>query len=316
MPIKIPRHLPAFAVLQQEEVFVMDVERALHQDIRPLKIVILNLMPNKSATETQLLRLLANTPLQVEITLLHPITHRSKNTSEEHLKKFYISFAEIRDEKFDGMIITGAPVERLAFEEVDYWPELTAIMDWTTHHVFSTMYICWASQAALYYHYGVPKHARKKKLSGVFSHRVVESASGNYLKLLRGFDDRFYAPHSRYTEISKEDILKIPDLQILAESEEAGIYIVTSADGRRIFISGHPEYDLFTLKAEYERDLAKGLDIDLPANYFPGNDPTKKPGMNWRCHANLLFANWLNYYVYQETPLQSGRPAIADQARA
>ncbi len=302
MPIKIPRHLPAFAVLQQEEVFVMDVERALHQDIRPLKIVILNLMPNKSATETQLLRLLANTPLQVEITLLHPITHRSKNTSEEHLKKFYISFAEIRDEKFDGMIITGAPVERLAFEEVDYWPELTAIMDWTTHHVFSTMYICWASQAALYYHYGVPKHARKKKLSGVFSHRVVESASGNYLKLLRGFDDRFYAPHSRYTEISKEDILKIPDLQILAESEEAGIYIVTSADGRRIFISGHPEYDLFTLKAEYERDLAKGLDIDLPANYFPGNDPTKKPGMNWRCHANLLFANWLNYYVYQETP--------------
>ena len=282
MPIKIPRHLPAFAVLQQEEVFVMDVERALHQDIRPLKIVILNLMPNKSATETQLLRLLANTPLQVEITLLHPITHRSKNTSEEHLKKFYISFAEIRDEKFDGMIITGAPVERLAFEEVDYWPELTAIMDWTTHHVFSTMYICWASQAALYYHYGVPKHARKKKLSGVFSHRVVESASGNYLKLLRGFDDRFYAPHSRYTEISKEDILKIPDLQILAESEEAGIYIVTSADGRRIFISGHPEYDLFTLKAEYERDLAKGLDIDLPANYFPGNDPTKKPGMNWR----------------------------------
>src|SRR5690554_2596551 len=212
MPVKIPRHLPAFAVLQQEEVFVMDVERALHQDIRPLRIVIMNLMPNKSVTETQLLRLLANTPLQVEITLLHPITHRSKNTSDEYLKRFYTSFTEIKEEKFDGMIITGAPVERIAFEEVDYWPELTAILDWTVHHVFSTMYICWASQAALYHHYGVPKYAREKKLFGIFPHRVVESASGNnHLKLLRGFDDRFFAPHSRYTENRKEDILKSPD---------------------------------------------------------------------------------------------------------
>ena len=302
MPVKIPRHLPAFAVLQQEEVFVMDEERALHQDIRPLKIVIMNLMPNKSVTETQLLRLLANTPLQVEITLLHPVTHRSKNTSEEYLKRFYTSFAESKEEKFDGMIITGAPVERIAFAEVDYWPELTAIMDWTAHHVFSTMYICWASQAALYYHYGVPKYTRERKLFGIFPHRVVESASGNHLKLLRGFDDRFYAPHSRYTEVRRRDILEIPDLQILAESDEAGVYIVASADGRRIFISGHPEYDPLTLKAEYERDLAKGLDIHLPVNYFPNEDPARTPETNWRGHANLLFANWLNYYVYQETP--------------
>ncbi|HHU50233.1 MAG TPA: homoserine O-succinyltransferase [Firmicutes bacterium] len=302
MPVKIPRHLPAFEVLQREEIFVMDEERAVHQDIRPLKIVILNLMPNKSVTETQLLRLLANTPLQVEITLLHPITHRSKNTSEEYLKKFYTSFAEIRKEKFDGMIITGAPVERIDFEEVDYWPELTAILDWTAHHVFSTLYICWASQAGLYHHYGVPKYAREKKLFGVFSHRIVESGSGNHLKLLRGFDDEFFVPHSRYTEIRREDIQRLPELQILAESEQAGVYIVASADGRRIFISGHPEYDPLTLKAEYERDVAKGLEIQIPVNYFPGDDPARTPRANWRGHANLLFANWLNYYVYQETP--------------
>ena len=302
MPVKIPRHLPAFEVLQREEIFVMDEERAVHQDIRPLKIVILNLMPNKSVTETQLLRLLANTPLQVEITLLHPITHRSKNTSEEYLKKFYTSFAEIRKEKFDGMIITGAPVERIDFEEVDYWPELTAILDWTAHHVFSTLYICWASQAGLYHHYGVPKYAREKKLFGVYSHRIVESGSGNHLKLLRGFDDEFFVPHSRYTEIRREDIQRLPELQILAESEQAGVYIVASADGRRIFISGHPEYDPLTLKAEYERDVAKGLEIQIPVNYFPGDDPARTPRANWRGHANLLFANWLNYYVYQETP--------------
>ena len=302
MPVKIPRHLPAFEVLQREEIFVMDEERAVHQGIRPLKIVILNLMPNKSVTETQLLRLLANTPLQVEITLLHPITHRSKNTSEEYLKKFYTSFAEIRKEKFDGMIITGAPVERIDFEEVDYWPELTAILDWTAHHVFSTLYICWASQAGLYHHYGVPKYAREKKLFGVYSHRIVESGSGNHLKLLRGFDDEFFVPHSRYTEIRREDIQRLPELQILAESEQAGVYIVASADGRRIFISGHPEYDPLTLKAEYERDVAKGLEIQIPVNYFPGDDPARTPRANWRGHANLLFANWLNYYVYQETP--------------
>lgn len=302
MPVKIPRHLPAFEVLQKEEIFVMDEDRATHQDIRPLKIAILNLMPNKSVTETQLLRLLANTPLQVEITLLHPTTHRSKNTSEEYLKRFYTSFAEIRKEKFDGMIITGAPVEQIAFEQVDYWPELTSIMDWTAHHVFSTLYICWASQAGLYHHYGVPKYAREKKLFGVFTHRIVESGSGNHLKLLRGFDDEFFAPHSRYTEIRREDIQRLPELQILAESEKAGVYIVASADGRRIFISGHPEYDPLTLKAEYERDMAKGLEIQIPENYFPGDDPARNPRANWRGHANLLFANWLNYYVYQETP--------------
>lgn len=302
MPVKIPRHLPAFEVLQREEIFVMDEDRAIHQDIRPLKIVILNLMPNKSVTETQLLRLLANTPLQVEITLLHPITHRSKNTSEEYLKRFYTSFAEIRKEKFDGMIITGAPVEQIDFEQVDYWPELTAIMDWTAHHVFSTLYICWASQAGLYHHYGVPKYPRGKKLFGVFTHRIVESESGNHLKLLRGFDDEFFAPHSRYTEIRREDIQRVPELQILAESEQAGVYIVASTDGRRIFISGHPEYDPLTLKMEYERDVAKGLEIQIPENYFPGDDPARAPRTNWRGHANLLFANWLNYYVYQETP--------------
>lgn len=302
MPVKIPRHLPAFAVLQQEEVFVMDVERALHQDIRPLRIVIMNLMPNKSVTETQLLRLLANTPLQVEITLLHPITHRSKNTSEEYLKKFYTTFAEIREEKFDGMIITGAPVERIAFEEVDYWPELTAILDWTTHHVFSTMYICWAAQAGLYHFYNIPKHPLKEKMFGVFEHRVCVKN----VKLLRGFDDVFYAPHSRHSEIRREDVDKVPDLEILSESDEAGIYIIRSRDDRQVFVTGHSEYDPFTLKAEYERDIAKGMKIHPPRNYFPGDDPSRQPIVRWRAHANLLFCNWLNYYVYQETPYDLG----------
>jgi homoserine O-succinyltransferase len=302
MPVKISRHLPAFGVLQKEEIFVIDENRAIHQDIRPLRIAILNLMPNKSVTETQLLRLLANTPLQVEITLLHPETHRSKNTSEEYLKRFYKTFTEIREEKFDGLIITGAPVEQVDFEQVDYWPELTSIMDWTRRHVFSTMYICWASQAGLYYHYGVPKYTRAKKLFGVFAHEMVKSKSHTHLKLLRGFDDEFYAPHSRHTEIRREDIQGVTGLQILVESENAGVYIVASADGRQIFISGHPEYDALTLKAEYERDVAKGLEVQIPENYFPGDDPSKNPRSKWRGHANLLFANWLNYYVYQETP--------------
>jgi len=300
MPIKVPNNLPAVEILQSENVFIMDEERAIHQDIRPLKIVILNLMPNKCVTETQLLRLLANTPLQVEVTLLHPKTHQSKNTPEEYLRRFYTTFEQIKQDKFDGMIITGAPVEQIDYEDVDYWDELTEIMAWSVTNVFSTFHICWASQAALYYHYGIPKYPLEKKLFGVFKH--VIDPRHFHVKLLRGFDDEFYVPHSRYTEVRKEDILKHPDLQILAESKEAGVYIVLARNGRQVFVSGHSEYDPLTLKAEYERDLKKGLPIDLPKNYFPDNDPAKAPVVNWRGHANLLFSNWLNYYVYQETP--------------
>ncbi|HEY8391357.1 MAG TPA: homoserine O-succinyltransferase [Capillibacterium sp.] len=300
MPIKVPANLPALEILQNENVFIMDEERALHQDIRPLKIVILNLMPNKSVTETQLLRLLANTPLQVEVTLLHPQTHQSKNTPAEYLKRFYTTFDQIKHDKFDGMIITGAPVEQIEYEEVDYWDELTAIMAWTVTNVFSTFHICWASQAALYYHYGIPKYPLEKKLFGIFKH--VIDPQHFHVKLLRGFDDEFYVPHSRYTEVRKEDILKVPELQILAESAEAGIYIILARNGRQVFVSGHSEYDPLTLKAEYERDIKKGLAIELPKNYFPGDDPSKNPVVKWRGHANLLFSNWLNYYVYQETP--------------
>jgi len=298
MPIKIPNDLPAVEILNKENIFVMHEDRALHQDIRPLNIVILNLMPTKIVTETQILRLLRNSPLQVDIVLLHPKTHISKNTSREHLIKFYNTFDEICDRKFDGMIITGAPVEQLPFEEVDYWDELVQIMDWSVTNVFSTFHICWGAQAALYHHYGIPKYQLPEKMFGIFPHRVTKKNQ----KLLRGFDDIFYAPHSRHTEVRREDIQKVPELEILAESDEAGIYIVASKNGRQVFVTGHSEYDPLTLKAEYERDIAKGLKINLPKNYFPNDDPNFDPIVTWRGHANLLFNNWLNYYVYQETP--------------
>jgi homoserine O-succinyltransferase len=298
MPIKIPDKLPAFEVLKNENVFVMDENRAIHQDIRPLKIVILNLMPLKITTEIHLIRLLANTPLQVEVDLIHTMTHSSKNTPREHLENFYKSFTEIRDQKYDGMIITGAPVEQLEFEEVTYWSELQEIMDWTTTNVTSTLYICWAVQAGLYHHYGIRKYPLERKKFGVYFHQVNNKTA----PIVQGFDDVFLAPHSRHTEIRKEDLLKVNDLEIISESNDAGIYIVGSKDGKRVFVTGHSEYDPLTLKEEYERDLAKGLVIDLPENYFPSNDARNFPIVKWRSHANLLFSNWLNYYVYQITP--------------
>lgn len=298
MPIKIPNDLPAAEILSSENIFVMHEERAVHQDIRPLNIVILNLMPTKIVTETQILRLLGNSPLQVDITLLHPKTHVSKNTSQEHLIKFYNTFDEIKTRKFDGMIITGAPVELLDFDKVDYWDELKEIMEWTRSHVFSTFYICWGAQAGLHYHYGIPKYALNSKMFGIFPHRVCVR---NH-KLMRGFDDEFFAPHSRYTEVKKEDIEKVEQLEILAESDKAGVYIVASKDGRQIFVTGHSEYDPLTLKYEYDRDVSRGLQIAIPENYYPNNDTSKMPLTKWRGHANLLFSNWLNYHVYQETP--------------
>ncbi len=298
MPIIIPRKLPAFETLTGENIFVMDEGRALHQDIRPLKIAILNLMPTKIETETQILRLIGNIPIQVEITLLSTETYQSKNISQKHLESFYKSFNDIKNESFDGMIITGAPVELLDFEEVDYWDELKDIMNYTKEHVTSTLHICWGAQAGLYHHYGISKYELDKKVFGVFSHRINNRKN----KLLRGFDDRFFAPHSRYTEVRKEDIEKIPELEILSESDEAGIYIVASKDERQIFISGHSEYDRDTLNKEYIRDINCGKDIDIPKNYFLDNDPKKEPVVNWRSHANILFSNWLNYCVYQETP--------------
>lgn len=298
MPIKIPDNLPTMEVLTGENIFVMGEGRALSQDIRPLEIAILNLMPTKIVTETQLLRLLGNTPLQVNITLLHPKTHVSKNTPQEHLFKFYKTFDCIKDQKFDGLVITGAPVEHLQFEEVDFWDELTMIMDWAQKHVFSTLFICWGAQAGLYHHYGIPKYPLDAKLFGVFPHTVKKK----YVKLLRGFDDMFYVPHSRYTEVRKADVEAVDGLDIVAESPDAGVYIIISRDNKKVFVMGHSEYDPLTLKEEYERDMAKGLDIAVPVNYFPGDDPGREPVVNWRSHANLLFANWLNYYVYQETP--------------
>ncbi len=298
MPIKIPNNLPATEILTRENIFVMTEERAIHQDIRPLRIAILNLMPTKIVTETQLLRLIGNTPIQVDVVLLHPKTHTSKNTSAEHLETFYKTFDEVQHEKFDGLIITGAPVEQLDFQEVNYWNELTEIMDWSVHNVFSTFHICWAAQAGLYHHYGVPKYPLPEKVFGVFKHRVVKQN----VKLLRGFDDFFYAPHSRHTEVRAEDIEKVKELEILSVSDEAGIYIVEGLGGRQVFVTGHSEYDADTLKYEYDRDIAKGMKMQLPKNYFPNDDPTQRPLVRWRSHANLLFANWLNYYVYQETP--------------
>jgi len=304
MPIKISDQLPAFKTLTNENIFVMGEGRAVHQDIRPLKIVLLNLMPTKITTETQLLRLLGNTPLQVEVTLLRTGTHQSKNTPEDHLLNFYQTFDTISDEMFDGMIITGAPVEQMDFEEVDYWPELTSIMDWSDQHVFARLYICWGAQAALYHHYGIPKYPLPAKQFGIFKHHITEKN----VKLLRGFDDVFYAPHSRHTEIRRADIEKVSGLKILAESNEAGVYIVGNKKNRQVFITGHSEYDPLTLKAEYDRDVAAGLPIEIPVNYFDHDDPTAEPLVRWRGHSHLLFANWINYFVYQETPFDLGRP--------
>lgn len=298
MPIRIPDSLPANEILTNENIFVMTEERASHQDVRPLKIAVLNLMPTKIVTETQILRLIGNTPIQIDVVLLHPKTHKSKNTPEGHLIEFYNTFDDVKHEKFDGLIITGAPVENLEFEEVTYWEELKRIMEWSKHNVFSTMHICWGAQAGLYYHYGVPKHPLSRKMFGVFEHKV----NVNHVMLMRGFDDEFYAPHSRHTEVRRGDVDKVAELEILSESDEAGIYIVKAKNHNQIFVTGHAEYDPLTLKSEYERDVAKGLDINVPKNYFPGDDPRKKPVVRWRSHANLLFENWLNYYVYQETP--------------
>lgn len=300
VPIKIPKQLPAKEILESENIFVMDEDRANTQDIRPLNIIILNLMPEKEKTEAQLLRLLGNTPLQVNISFLKTASHESKNTSKYHLDQFYTTFSEVKNRKFDGLIITGAPVEKLEFEEVDYWEELTDIMDWSSKNVTSSLHICWGAQAALYHHYGVPKHELPRKCSGVYTHVV----SNKQEKLVRGFDDLFLAPHSRYTDVAAEMIKSHEELLVLAESEEAGIFLVASKDGKRIMITGHPEYEAETLAQEYERDLKKGLDIHVPENYFPQDDPAKVPLHKWRSHANLLFSNWLNYYVYQETPYQ------------
>ncbi|EGW41041.1 homoserine O-succinyltransferase [Desulfosporosinus sp. OT] len=305
MPIKIPEHLPAMDILSRENIFVMGEERAFHQDIRPLKIVILNLMPRKETTETQLLRLLGNSPLQVDIVLLHIESHSSKNTAQEHLDAFYKSFTDIKGQKFDGMIITGAPIEHLEFEEVTYWKEIQEIMNWTKTHVTSTFHICWGAQAGLYHHYGIPKYPLEAKMFGIFKHDVNKRGI-NGMQLLRGFDDEFYVPHSRHTEIKRSDLEKYPELEILSESDEAGIYIVVSKDGRQVFVTGHSEYDTLTLKEEYDRDIAKGVSIALPKGYFPDDDPTQIPVHKWRSHTNLLFQNWLNYYVYQETPYDLG----------
>lgn len=298
MPIKIPDTLPAMGVLTNENIFVMGEDRALHQDIRPIQIAILNLMPTKITTETQLLRLLGNSALQVEITLLRTGTHQSKNTPEEHLLNFYQTFDQVQDQNFDGLVITGAPVEQMPFEKVDYWDELTQIIDWSHTHVYSTFFICWGAQAGLYHQFGVPKYPLPAKQFGVFEHRVLRKN----VKLLRGFDDIFYAPHSRHTEIRREDIERVPQLEILAESDEAGVYIVGTRDERQVFVTGHSEYDPLTLKSEYDRDIGLGLPIAVPRNYYPADDPRQAPLVRWRSHANLLYANWLNYYVYQETP--------------
>ena len=298
MPIKIPDSLPAKEILIKENIFIMDETRAYTQDIRALKILILNLMPTKIATETQLLRLLSNTPMQVDVTFLHMATHESKNTPKEHLIKFYKVFDDIKDERFDGMIITGAPVELLDFDEVNYWEELKDIMDWTKTNVYSTMFICWGAQAALYHFYDIPKVPMGKKVFGIFPHRILHK---DYV-LLRGFDDIFYAPHSRHTGIDRGAIEASRDVKVLAKSDEAGLYLLAARGGRQVFLTGHPEYDALTLKKEYDRDVSRGLEIEKPKNYFPGDDPNLAPVVNWRGHANILFSNWINYFIYQETP--------------
>ncbi len=298
MPIKIPDGLPANAALREENVFVMTHQRAVTQDIRPLRIAILNLMPTKQATEVQLLRLLANTPLQVEVTLLHTGSYTSQNTTQDYLNSFYRTFDEVKDEHFDGLVVTGAPVENIEFQEVQYWDELVRVMDWADRNVFSTLYICWAAQAALYHFYGVEKHRLNKKLFGVYSHTVLDRSH----PLVRGFDERFWAPHSRHTTIYVSDAARIADLDILATSEEAGLYLAASHDGRHVFVTGHSEYDAETLGLEYRRDLAAGKPIQMPKNYYPNDDDTQTPLISWRAHGALLYTNWLNYFVYQETP--------------
>ena len=298
MPIKIQSDLPVKEILEKENIFVMDEGRAVHQDIRPIRILILNLMPLKEETELQLLRSLSNTPLQVDVSFMMVATHESKNTATSHLNKFYETFDQVKAHKYDGMIITGAPVEQMEFEEVDYWEELKEIMEWTKTNVTSTIYLCWAAQAGLYYHYGLKKKMMDHKVFGLFRHRV----KNRRVPLVRGFDDEFLAPHSRHTEVAAEDIHACDALTILAESEEAGVFLCMAMDGRQIFVMGHPEYDRVTLDGEYKRDLGKGLPIDLPENYYPDDNPDNKPLLMWRSHANNLYTNWLNYYVYQVTP--------------
>ena len=298
MPIKIPNNLPAVNILAKENIFVMNEARALSQDIRPLKFVIVNLMPTKIETETQLLRLLSNTPLQMEVTLLKMDSYVSKNISEEHMKNFYKTFNDIKDEKFDGLIITGAPVETLEFEKVDYWKELTEILEWSNKHVFSTLYICWGAQAGLYYHYGIKKYPLNEKLFGIYPLKLDDSN----IALFRGFDEIFYMPQSRHTEVKEEDINKVQELEILSKSPEAGVSIVRTKDKRRIFVTGHMEYDRMTLANEYERDIKLGKEISVPFNYYPEDNPEEIPLFKWRGHANLFFINWINHHVYQETP--------------
>lgn len=298
MPIKIQSDLPAKEILENENIFVMDDTRAMHQDIRPLKVAILNVMPLKEETELQLLRVLSNSPLQVDVTFLNVKSHISQNTSASHLNKFYTHYEEIRDQKFDGLIITGAPVEQLKFEEVDYWEELCNIMEWSKKNVTSTLHICWGAQAGLYYHFGIEKHELPKKLVGIYPHRVLNRKE----PLVRGFDDVFYAPHSRYTGVSTEDVENNPNLKVLAKGDEPGIYICMSEGGKQVFVTGHPEYDRYTLRNEYDRDMKKGLNPDIPFNYFPDDNVENKPLLQWRSHSINLYSNWLNYYVYQATP--------------
>lgn len=298
MPIKIPNELPAYQTLTEENIFVMKETRATTQEIRPLQILLLNLMPTKIATETQLLRKFSNTPLQIQVELLQTISHDAQNVDRSHLESFYTSYDQIKDKNYDGLVITGAPVENLDFETVDYWEELCQIMEWSKTHVHSTLHICWGAQAGLYYHYGIPKYALPQKLFGVFDHRVLKPSS----PLFRGFDDRFYAPHSRHTEVLEEDIRKVPGLEVLAVSEEAGVFAVKTEDSRQFFLLGHLEYDRNTLAQEYWRDVDRGLDIQVPRHYFPNDDPNQTPIVRWRSAGQLIYTNWLNYYVYQTTP--------------
>lgn len=298
MPLTLPDKLPAIELLKKENIFVMDTTRAASQDIRPLRIAVLNLMPLKITTETDLVRLLSNSPLQIELSFMKVKSHTSKNTPIEHMQAFYTDFEEMRQHKYDGFIITGAPVEHLDFEEVGYWEEMKEIFEWARHNVTSTLYICWAAQAGLYHHYGIPKYPLEKKMFGIFKHTIANPE----LPIFRGFDDEFHVPHSRHTEVRREDIERHPELSILAESEESGVYMVMAREGREIFLTGHSEYSPLTLDTEYRRDLAKGLPIEMPQHYYPNDDPNQPPLVRWRGHANLLFNNWLNYYVYQATP--------------
>jgi homoserine O-succinyltransferase len=308
MPVRIPNDLPARKILAEENIFVMTNERAVHQDIRPLRIAVLNLMPTKIVTETQILRLLSNSPLQIDITFIRMGSHESKNTPTEHLDAFYESLDEVLHERFDGLVITGAPVETLDFEKVDYWPELVDLMNWSRTNAWSTLHICWGAQAALFHHYRVPKYPVAAKVFGLFPHRVLDP----HEPIMRGFDEVFYAPHSRHTEVRRADIEAVEGLKLLAVSEEAGVYMALSEDGRMVFVTGHPEYDKLTLKAEYDRDVAKGMRIAVPKNYFPGDDPRREPQVTWRSHAHLLYSNWLNYCVYQGTPFDLAKLPSTD----